>query len=199
MEKPLVITISRQFASMGRTIAQKLSGDLGIDFYDRDIVAAAAKRLNISIPEVSRRDEEAGSDSFLMRKNYLFNFSVYNLRREIFEVEKNIIEDFAEKGPCIIVGRCAENILRKRPNTLRVFIHAPFEARLHNCVDDLMIDDVNVAEATIKKVDAAREAYRRQYGKVNDPYADRDLSIDSSAFGIDGAAALIAHLARQRL
>ena len=109
-----VVTISRQFASMGRTIGLKMAENLGIELYDRDIVKEAARRMAMSKDEISYYDETPGKDSFFFRRNKLFDFSVYSIHDDVFETQKNIILDFANKGSCIIVGRCADYILKDK-------------------------------------------------------------------------------------
>ena len=101
-----VITISRQFGSMGRSIAKELSENLGIEFLDRDIVEATAKRMGLPVSVIS--DEEESMKSTFFRRQYPLGMGMSSLKDEIFYTQKNIIRDFAAKGSCIIVGRCAD-------------------------------------------------------------------------------------------
>ncbi len=197
--KAPVITISREFASMGRTIGQRLARNLGFEILDRDIVAESARRMNMTIPEISRLDEHPGYNRFFMRKTYLFNFGVYNSSEKLYEVQRNVIEDYAEKGNCIIVGRCAESILRKRENVLRVYIYAPFDDRLRHCMEDLQIGGREESEASIRRVDEARSTYRRRHQYYDNPYDNFDLLVNSGTFGIEGAVDLIESVARKKL
>ncbi len=197
--KAPVITISREFASMGRTIGQRLAKNLGFEILDRDIVAESARRMNMTIPEISRLDEHPGYNRFFMRKTYLFNFGVYNSSEKLYEVQRNVIEDYAEKGNCIIVGRCAESILRKRENVLRVYIYAPFDDRLRHCMEDLQIGGREESEASIRRVDEARSTYRRRHQYYDNPYDNFDLLVNSGTFGIEGAVDLIESVARKKL
>ncbi len=191
-----VITISRQFGSMGRTIAQHLSEELGIEFYDRDIVEATAKRMGQSVKAISNAEESAGS--FFLRKKYPFKMGIYSISDEIYAVQKNIIHDMAQKQSCIIVGRCADSILQDMPNHLNVYIYAPFEARLYNCTHDLMMDE-STARKMIKEVDTARTNYQRKYcPEVKSVFDHKDLMIDSSKFGIDGTVKLLSGIVRER-
>lgn len=191
-----VITISRQFGSMGRTIAQHLSEELGIEFYDRDIVEATAKRMGESVKAISNAEESAGS--FFLKKKYPFKMGIYSISDEIYAVQKNIIRDMAQKQSCIIVGRCADSILQDIPNHLNVYIYAPFEARLYNCTHDLMMDEAT-ARKMIKEVDTARTNYQRKYcPEVKSVFDNKDLMIDSSKFGIDGTVKLLAGIVRER-
>ena len=94
-----VITISRQFGSMGRSIAKELSENLGIEFLDRDIVEATAKRMGLPVSVIS--DEEESMKSTFFRRQYPLGMGMSSLKDEIFYTQKNIIRDFAAKGSCI--------------------------------------------------------------------------------------------------
>lgn len=191
-----VVTISRQFASMGRTIGLKMASNLGIELYDRDIVKHTAERLGLEKGEVSHYDEKIGKRSFFLRDTYLFDFSVYDIHRNVFEVEKNIIQDFAKKESCIIVGRCADSILRDMPNVLNIFIYAPIEERLKNCVEQLGMDETSALEK-IRKVDDARSAYRHKFcPECVSEFNDRHIMIDSSKFGVEGTANILTEIVK---
>lgn len=191
-----VVTISRQFGSMGRTIAAELSKRLGVDYLDRDIVEKTAERMGQTIKVIS--DEEENSKSFFLRKVYPFNMGIYSITDEIFAVQKNIIRDMAEKQSCIIVGRCADSILQDFKNHLNVYVYASYEARLFNCVHELMMDE-RTAKKMIKEVDAARENYQRKYcPEVKTVFDHKDIMIDSSRFGIEGTADLLADIVEKR-
>ena len=176
-----VITISRQFGSMGRSIARELSEILGIEFLDRDIVEATAKRMGLPVSVIS--DEEESMKSTFFRRQYPLGMGISSLKDEIFLTQKNIIRDFAAKGSCIIVGRCADYILEDIPNHLNVYVYAPDEARLKNCVD----------------VDAARNRYHKAYiPGWQSVFDHKDLMIDSSRFGIDGTAKILADIVKNQ-
>lgn len=194
MEK-YVITISRQFASLGRTISQRLSEKLEIPFWDRDIVEAAARRMGHSVSTISDEEERANY-SFFLRKKYRMSLATYSINDEIFETEKNIILDEANRESCIIVGRCGDYILRDLPNHLSVYIYAPYEARLKNCTETLMMEE-KTARKMIREVDMARNYYRQKYCPgLNTDTDCRHLMIDSSRFGVEGTAEIIAQTAR---
>lgn len=192
-----VVTISRQFASFGRSIAQKLSRELNIEFYDRDIVEATAKRMGQPIPVISSEEENA--DHTFLRRKYPLGMGVANIQDEIFNVQANIIRDFAQKESCIIVGRCAGYILRDHPRCLNVFIYSPYERRLENCTGALQMD-LKTAKKMLKEVDRARENYRRRYcPDLKNAYDGYDIMIDSSRFGIEGSAKILADIVRSQL
>lgn len=190
------ITISRQFASLGRSIAQDLSEILGIEFLDRDIVEETAKRMNAPVSLISR--EEEGVTSRFSYRAYPLGIGVPSVKDEIFQVQKSIIQDFARKKSCIIVGRCGSFCLKGQSRLLNVYIYAPYESRLENCVSRLAMSE-RTAKKTIFEVDAAREKYHRLYipGYKN-PFSESDLCLNSSAYGVKGTAEIIADVARRK-
>lgn len=188
------ITVSRQFASMGRSIAMKLAEELEIPFYDRDIVEETAKRMKLPVSLIS--DEEEKNRYFA--RQYPLGIGIQSMQDEIFMIQKNIIEDLVAKESCIIVGRCADGILRKKDNVLSVYIYAPYEARYDNCINQLgMVPET--AEKMIKKIDKSRTTYHKRYceGYVNE-LSNKDIAIDSSIFGIEESAKLIKHIVETR-
>lgn len=195
MEK-YVITISRQFASMGRSIARELAAQLQIEFLDRDIVEETAKRMNATIPEISREEEEIPS-KFSYRM-YPLGLGVPAVKDEIFRCQKSIMEDFVRKESCIIVGRCGGYCLKDEPHLLKVFVYAPQDVRLKNCIEYLRMPE-KTALRTMVEVDKAREAYHKRYipGYVN-AALESDLCINSAAYSIQDAAELIVAAAERK-
>lgn len=191
-----IITISRQFGGMGRPIARRLSEILEIEYLDRDIVEATSRRMGLPVSVIS--EEEENSPSRLFKGAYPLGVGIPSIKDEIFEVQKQIILDFAAKGPCIIVGRCADHILKDEPGLLSVYIYASFEKRMQNCIEVLGMDE-KTARRMIREVDAARENYHRLYiPGYNSPFYRRDICLDSGAFGVEGCANLLAEIVRNR-
>ena len=192
--KQYVVTISRQFGSLGRTFAQKMAGELGIEFYDRDIVEETASRMGLPVSVVSGKEEN--SDSIYLRRQYPLG-TIPSMRDEIFLIQKNIIRDLAQKESCIIVGRCADSILMDMENHLNVYIYAPVEARLRNCVDILKMDE-KTARRMIREVDRSRELYHRRYcPEYVDASTNKDVMLDSSRFGAEGSAKLLVGIVKE--
>jgi hypothetical protein len=191
-----VVTISRQFASFGRSIAQKLSQELSVEFYDRDIVEATAKRMGQPIPVIS--NEEENVHPVFIRRKYPLGMGVANIQDEIFSVQSNIIRDIAQRESCIIVGRCAGYVLRDHPRCLRVFIYSPYAQRLKNCTDALQMD-LKTAKKMIKEVDKARENYHHRYcPELKNVYDGYDIMIDSSRFGIEESAKILSDIVKNQ-
>ncbi len=189
MEK-YAVTISRQFGSLGRSVAQELSELLGIVFLDRDIVEETAKRMNAPVSLISREEEGVGS-RFSYRA-YPLGIGIPSVKDEIFQVQKSIIQDFARKESCIIVGRCGSFCLKDHPRLLNIFIYAPYEKRLENCVERLGMTE-KTAKKTLSEVDAARESYHKIYiPGYKTPFSGSDLCINSSTYGVKGTAEIIA-------
>lgn len=189
-----VITISRQFASMGRCIAQHLSEDLGIPFYDRDIVEETARRMNLPVSTISK--EEENTQSIYFRRQYPLGMGLQSMQDEIFMIQKNIIRDLAAKESCIVVGRCADSILADYPHRLSVYIYAPYEVRYDNCIHQLGMV-ASTAEKMIRSVDKSRVQYHKRYceGYQNE-LSGKDLAINSGIFGIQGSAEIIKNIIR---
>ena len=193
--KQYVVTISRQFGSMGRMIAQQLSRELGVDFYDRDIVEETASRMGLPVSVISNTEEN--SKSIYFKQQYPLGMGIASMRDEIFLIQKNIIRDLAQKESCIIVGRCADSILMDMENRLNVYIFAPMDARLRNAVELAKLDE-KTAKKMIREIDRSRELYHRRYcPEYVDPSTNKDIMIDSSRFGAEGTVKILAGLVRE--
>ncbi len=192
-----VITINRQFGSLGRPIARKMSELLGIEYYDRDIVDAVAKDMNMPVSAVSDNEETARTSYFSMK--FPLGNGTTAVQQDIFESQRRIIANLADKENCIIVGRCSDYILRNHPNIMRIFIYAPTEIRYKNCVENLNMKPEN-ARKMIAEVDKARDAYHMHFAKyLPSDVNHNDIMINSSFLGIDGTAAYLVDLVKQRL
>lgn len=193
--KQYVVTISRQFGSMGRMIAQQLSRELGVNFYDRDIVEETASRMGLPVSVISNTEEN--SKSIYFKQQYPLGMGIASMRDEIFLIQKNIIRDLAQRESCIIVGRCADSILMDMENHLNVYIYAPMDARLRNAVELAKLDE-KTAKKMIREIDRSRELYHRRYcPEYVDASTNKDIMIDASRFGAEGTVRILARLVRE--
>ena len=129
-----IITISRQFGSGGRSIGKAVAERLGVPYYDKELVDAVAKQSGFSHEFIEEIGEYATVTS-----SFLFNIAVsshpmglidtMSVSDKLYVCQTNVIRDLADKGPCVIVGRCADFILKDRPDCLHIFIHADYEHR----------------------------------------------------------------------
>lgn len=201
-QKKYVVTITRQFGSMGRPIAKLMAEKLGIEFYDRDIVDQAAAKLNLPASVVREEEEE---EAVRRIKTNPFSRMAFPLgknadarQNQIFEAQQNIIKFLAEKETCIIVGRCSDFILGEVENSLHIYIYAPYEDRVQHCVKDLGME-LDEARKMIVEVDQARESYHMIYaGYRPDDKNHKDILIDSSMLGVEGTADYLVEAVRRK-
>lgn len=192
-----VITINRQFGSLGRPIARKMSEMLNIEYYDRDIVDSVANEMKLPVSVVSDEEESVKTSYFNMK--FPLGTGTTETQNRIFEAQRRIIAQLADRESCIIVGRCSDYILRNHPSLIRVFIYAPMEARYRNCVENLHMSPEQ-ARKMIADVDKARDAYHMHFAKyLPSDFNHNDIMINSAFLGVDGTAAYLTDLIHQRL
>ena len=193
--KKRVITISREFGSGGRTIGRKVAERLGYAFYDKELIEKIVESTGFSEEFVEEYGEHApGHNAF----SYVFLGRTANgisLHDLMWLEQRKIIRELAEKGDCVIVGRCADYILRDRQDCLNVFIHAPWEARAERIVK-LYGETKENPRKRLEDKDKKRSVnYRfytdREWGRVQNYH----LSLDSHLLGVEGCVDLIADLA----
>lgn len=191
-----IITITRQFGSLGRPIAKRMSELLGIEYYDRDIVEATSKKMNLPVSKISEHEEKYETSLFSMVLP--LGSDSMTKQDQIFEVQKEVIRELAQKDSCIIVGRCADYIFRGMPNVLNIYIYAPVMARYVNCVESLKMKPEE-ATRMIYKVDKARANYHKRYAKyLPEDMDSKQIMIDSSMLGVDGTAEFLVELVKKR-
>lgn len=182
-EEGLVVTIARQNGSGGREVGQKLAHRLGIGCYDQEIISETAKRSGIPVEEVSREEERP--------RHSTFTFYGVEAMNPVFNMESDTIREIASREPAVIVGRCGDYVLNGRPNTVRVFIHAPIDKRVSRSASR---NGISPEEAIrrIQRKDSDRECYyNRHTGRLWGNVQNYDLAINTGVIGIDGAVDLI--------
>ena len=163
-----IITIARQFGSGGHEIAQRLSEQLGIPLYDRNLVEMAAEKMGHSPVSVEKVDESALS-SFLAsyqipkEPNSVTGYGL-SLNDSTYVTQTIIIEALAQKGPCIIVGRCGNYVLRSYPDLIDVFICASMEDRVRRIMERYNFSEKDAVNA-IKSTGRRRKNYYENYTK----------------------------------
>lgn len=189
-----IVTVGREYGSGGSLIAKKLAQALSIPFYDKKLIEIAAKETGLSEAFIQEAEQRRTS-SFL----YNLSFSSRNLpvSDQVFIAESNVIKRVAAEGPCVVVGRCANYVLREREDCLRVFIHAPLASRLQRAKAEYGIPADEV-QACVLRHDKARAAYYNyfttgRWGKCQ----DYDITLNS-ALGIDTAAEVLLALVKRK-
>lgn len=191
-----VITISRQFGSLGRPIAKRMAELLNIEYYDRYIIGKAAAKLEVDTEEII--DVEESAQERYKRMKFMFGTETTKMQDAVFDVQKKIIMDLADKESCIIVGRCSDYILRNFKNHVSIYIYAPYYERLKNCIDTLQLMP-DEAKRTIDEVDKARENYNRHYAGCSlQDISMKDIMIDSTNLGVEGTAEYLTEFVKRK-
>jgi len=188
-----VIAISREYGSGGRLIAEKLSGQLDIPLYDREIISQTALKSGLAESFVENMQEVKPSS--LLYSLYL-ETGTQALYDRLFQAQSAVIREMADK-PCIILGRCADYVLRQRKNCIKVFVHAPMEERIRRLRDEYGVTEKNIDDIIIKQ-DKKRAQYYSHFTLTTWGKAQNyDLCVNS-ALGIDTAVAVIKTLYVER-
>ena len=187
-----IITVGREFGSGGKEIGEKLAASFGIKFYDKELLAVAAKESGLC-QEIFDAHDERPTNSFLyslvMNTSSVGYFSNpyldMPLDQRVFLAQFDAIKKLANQGPCVIVGRCADYALADYPNCISVFIQAPLEDRIKRISAKNNIAE-GAAKDLILKTDKKRASYYNFYSnKKWGDCASYDLSVNSSILGID--------------
>ena len=192
MEKnKTIITIGRQLGSGGRTIGKKLAERLGIAYYDRELINLASKESGICGEFFEKADEKTSGGllkAFAMgfsMNSAIFQNNDYLSNESLFQIQSDVIRKVAAEGSCVLVGRCADYILRDESNCLNVFVTARMEDRIKRVLEYNNELKENEVEEFINKEDKSSSAYYNYYtDKVWGAAASYDLCVNSSYYGI---------------
>lgn len=198
MNNKFIITIGRQFGSGGREIGEALAKKLGIPYYDKELISIAAKESGMDTEVFNNVDERATNSLLYSLSMGLYSFgsgfsgsSDLPVNDRLYILQHQIIKKLADEGPCVIVGRCADYVLKDRDDCINIFVHANMDYRKERAI---RIHDVkkNKAEQIINKTDKVRANYYGFYSGQKWGLAQNyDLSIDSSKITTEQAVALI--------
>ena len=178
-----VVTITREFGSGGRTIAKKLAEELGYDYYDYELVQKIAQESGFAEGFIEEFGEEVSTGGFF--SFFGNNWGALNINDQLYFAERKVILELAEKGNCIIVGRCVDYILKDRKDTLNVFIYADMEWKKDRIVNLYGETDVDIEKRILEK-DKRRKAYYKYYtDRKWNRAANYHISLESSELGID--------------
>ena len=194
--KKRIITVSREFGSGGRTIGKMLAERLNLKYYDKELVKRISLETGFDPKYIEEHGEYAQSRSIF---SYVFGAQSHPEVMKgmtpadfLWCMQRDIILDIAEKEDCVIVGRCADYILRDRDDCLNVFIHAPKDKRAERIVKLYGESDV-APEKRLDDKDARRKVnYRHFTGREWGVAQNYHLALDSGMLGIEGCVDLIA-------
>lgn len=190
-----IITISREFGSGGRTIGREVAAKLGISCYDSELIEKIAEESGLAKAYIADKGEYAPHRSWLA--NTFSSGRAYNgasTQDYLLTVQRKVICDLAEKESCVIVGRCADYILREEQNCLRVFIHASMEKRAERIVK-VYGETEEAPEKRLRDKDKKRKSFYNFYTDMEWGKAQNyHISLDSGELGIEKCVELITGL-----
>ncbi len=190
--KNRIITISREFGSGGRTIGKLVAEKLGIPCYDAELISKIAQESGFSENYIKDASEYA-SGGFLASAFANRSFGPTN-EDYLWSIQQKVITELAEEGPCVIVGRCADYILRDKADLLKVFIHADQKFRAERIVN-VYGETEEAPEQRVREKDKRRAAYYRFYTDMRWGVAQNyDICLNSGTLGIERCAEMISKL-----
>lgn len=200
-----VITVSRQFGSLGRPVAKAVAEKLGYKFLDPEILEEAAKRLNMSTDELKAYDGQQVIKQRLDGSKYCkmafpFGSGDERIQKKLFEAEERIMMEEADKGDVVIVGRAADYLFSKagREKLLRIHIEAPYDHRFDNCINELKLSKIDAREH-IEVIDQARNIfYKKITGENFNSPIYRDIIINMENMSLDEAVDMIVYMAERK-
>lgn len=194
-----VITISREYGAGGHSIGQRVAKELGIEFYDKDILRETVKKTGFDQKLIEKEEEDRSTADNIWRNiSALSSTYFHDSQDAIHEIQKAVVTKFASQGACVILGRCADVFLKEAGiDSLNVFIHAD---EVHRAVRvSEMIDSKNATEIQklIAKKDSSRHNYYNHYtGKKWGDSHNYDMTLDSGKLGYDLCVQLIIEAAK---
>lgn len=211
MENNTIYTIGRQYGSAGRRVGSELAKKLNIPFYDKELITLVCKDSGLNEAIVEKADEKAASSLFqslMIGTNPFgaFPMATSNLglpdlpiNDRIFLIQCDAIREIAKKGPCVIVGRCADYVLREEKNRLlSVFIHSPLDVRCERATKVYNVPEKKASQECIRNDKARAHYYNYFTDKKWGVASNYDLTLDSSILGIEKTADFIIEFDKYR-
>ena len=196
-----IITVSRQFGSGGRIIAKDVADKLGWKFYDREIIEKIAEKSGLAKEFIEERGEYASAGQNLVYSAPA-GFGGFSTGQSVFDklyvMQYNIIREIAEEGPCVIVGRCADYVLRDRTDCFHVFIYADMDFRIARAGSIYKVDAPNIERYLFDRDKKRKLYYKYNTDRVWGDVKNYDLCLKSSAIGLDTCAAMICDAAQHK-
>ena len=162
MKEPMVITMAREYASGGSEIAQAVADKLGIPLYNKELITLAAKKSGLTEEAIAASENQRSGS--LIYSLYMMG-NTMPLADQVYILQSNVIKELASQGPCVILGRCGDYVLRERKDVLRVFVYAPKDWRLEYAKTNPLVkakDEKGIKEE-VEKPDRNRSAYYNYY------------------------------------
>ena len=193
-----VITISREYGAGGHTIGKRVAQELGIEIYDKDIVRETVRASGFETEVVQEEEEDVSKASAFLKSLCSSSVHYRDPQEVIHEVQTAVILQFAKKGPCVILGRCADDILRESGvEALNVFIHADDLHRAVRISEMTGVTNATELQKLMAKKDSSSRNYYEHYTrkKWGDSH-NYDLTLDSGKLGVDLCVRMIVEAAK---
>ena len=189
-----IITISREFGSGGRTIGRQVAERLGIPCYDAELIDKIAEEIGFAKEYIVEHSEYALGTNWFAQAVRTRDFNGHSFQDDLYAIQRKVIMELAEKESCVIVGRCADYILKDTPDCLRVFIHSDMESRAKRIVEQYG-ERNDSPEKRLRDKDKRRAAYYQFYtdmkwGNVHNYH----ITLNSGELGIDKCVDILASL-----
>ncbi|MBO6005551.1 MAG: cytidylate kinase-like family protein [Paludibacteraceae bacterium] len=194
-----VISIGRQFGAGGRTIGQKLAERFGFKYYDKELITLAAKEIGFDVDIFEKADEKPGFMRFFQNiiGNSCFDDN-YMSNTALFKVQSDVIKKLSEDGPCVIVGRCSDYVLRNNPKMVSIFLSANEEDKVKLVTKRSGVSEEKALKL-IRNTNSKRADYYNTYsGREWGVASNYHLCVDVSSLGIDKTVDLIEKFVRER-
>ena len=194
--KHIVITIGREYGSGGRLIAKQLSEEMGITFYDKQLITEVAKKTGFSENFIRDAEHQRPTNSFLY--DLYTTVATPSVPDQVFIAQAKVIKEAAARESCVIVGRCADYILREEPHVLKVFVNAPIDQRIRRAREEYGVTEPNLESYVIRQ-DKARASYYNYFATGRwGQSREYDLCVNSR-IGINTAVKVIRAAAQAML
>lgn len=200
MAKKIIVTIGRQFGSGGHEIGEKLAKQLGIPFYDKELIKLVAKQSGLCEKVLESYDEKPTNSLLYSIVMDIYPSAMYSgptLDQQIYQANYETIRRLGEES-CVIVGRCADYILRDCPELVSIFIHASTDFRAARIKEEYKLPDEKVRDMLVKTDKKRASYYNFQSEKKWGAASSYNLCLESSSIGIDGSVDLIWNYIRHR-
>lgn len=194
--KHFVVAIGREFGAQGCDIAEKLAEKLGVKLYDRQLVEETAKKLEMDEHTVQKADEVSAKDIEGLKTTY--GVGNFYLSTQVLDAQADIIERVAQNESCIIMGRCADYILKDRDDCLKIYIYAPFDVRTKHIAEKYDMSMFS-AKRLVRQMDEKRDTYYKYVtGNRRGEHDGKDAMFDSSIMGVDGTVDMLLEMINKK-
>ena len=205
-KKNYVVTIGREKGSYGHEIGKMLAERLGISFYDSELIQEAAKKSGVDEDTLKKIDESKDTSLFFSIAMNIFPYPSkmekldgLSLGDKLFMVQKEILKKYASEGPCVIVGRCSNYVLKKEFNCINIFVYSSFQKRVQAMME-LNKVSYEEAEEYVKRADKKRANYYNYYtGMIWGKAEGYDLLLDSGQLDLQQCVTLLEHYVSLRM